>query len=407
MMSKLGRLTAICLKLAEGDTDFENIKKGRANIGAAIKALESVKDRLIMFGDEFERLRYRSSCADIDARAREGELSGIYYKIAERANAYINSITAYLNVLGTPAFSLDLDYNLIYVNKDACELLNMTPDQLRGKKCYEYFKCDKCQTNDCICAKAIREKGIVKGETRSIYHGNEMIFSQTGVAIMNYEDNYRITAGLEILADVTEIYRLKREADRKAERTREEIGIAGATLSELTVRTGKNVENAERASMLSGTAKEDALGGSNRMDEMLLAMEEIKNASAGIAKIIKTIEDIAFQTNILALNAAVEAARAGEHGKGFAVVAEEVRNLAARSAGSAKETTDLIDNTVGKIQRGVQIANETATELGKIVKAISDAEAIVAEIAVESKRQESVITDIEDQFRQIGIVMNE
>ena len=398
-------LLKICGKLANGDVDFKSEKKGKSEVGKAIAELESVRDRLSWFRDEFERLRYRSSCADIDARANERGLPGIYYNIAERANAYIGSITAYLDVLGTPAFSIDLDYNLVYINKDARELVNMTSDQLIGKKCYDYFKCNNCRTENCICAAAIKQGGLVKGQAQSYYQGKEMTFLQTGVKIVDFEDNFRNTAGLEILSDMTEIYNLKQDAENKANQTKKQIEYTGATIAEMTQKTGKNVENAEKAKTLSETAKEDALQGSGRMHEMLAAMEEIKNASAGIANIIKAIEDIAFQTNILALNAAVEAARAGAHGKGFAVVAEEVRNLAARSAGSAKETTDLIANTVDKVQKGVQIANETASALDKIVRGISDAEAIVVEIADASKEQKVVITEIEDEIKQIENVM--
>jgi len=399
----LRKLIAYCCKLADGDVDFEGAYRNRADIVAAIRALETVGGRLVWFRDEFERLRRRSSCADIGARMKEEQFPGIYHSIVNRANAYIGSITAYLDVLGEPAFSVDLEYNLIYMNKDACDLLGMAPDQILGRKCFDHFKCDKCRTEDCICTRAIREKGLVRGEASSVFNGCEMFFNQTGVAIMDYEDDYKITAGLEILSDVTEIYKLKRDADDRAGRTRDGIDIAGGTIADMTHITVRNVENADKASKLSETAKQDALAGSRSMTEMLTAMEEIKNASSGIANIIKSIEDIAFQTNILALNAAVEAARAGEHGKGFAVVADEVRNLAARSADSAKETTVLIDNTVNKVQRGVQIANETASALEKIVTGISNAEAIVSEIAAESKNQESVILRIKEQIEYIGV----
>lgn len=177
-----------------------------------------------------------------------------------------------------------------------------------------------------------------------------------------------------------------------------------ATVTEVAEQTKHNAINANNANELSVKAKLDAQKGNEQMVKMLASMQEINDASKNIGSVIKVIDDIAFQTNILALNAAVEAARAGQHGKGFAVVAEEVRNLAARSSKAAKETTDMIDNSISKIEEGYQMANDTANALNKIVTEVSDAVEIVGLIAEASVKQVAVIEQINVGVNQISAV---
>jgi len=179
------------------------------------------------------------------------------------------------------------------------------------------------------------------------------------------------------------------------------------SIAEIAERTKANAVIANKNSKLSEAIKESAEKGSLQMDEMITAVGAINEASKNIGKIIKTIDDIAFQTNILALNAAVEAARAGQHGKGFAVVAEEVRNLASKSAEAARETGEMIQNSIDKAELGSQIAGETAESLRKIVTGINESNQLVAEIASASEEQSQGISHINVGVDQVAQVVQQ
>lgn len=178
-----------------------------------------------------------------------------------------------------------------------------------------------------------------------------------------------------------------------------------ASLEEISSQTKMNAQNANQANDLAETAKSNAVQGNQQMGDMLKAMEDINEASANISNVIKVIDDIAFQTNILALNAAVEAARAGQHGKGFAVVAEEVRNLAARSADAAKETTSMISSSIKKAEDGTKIARDTAGALNKIVDDIDKVATLIKEIAVASNEQATGIGQVNQGIMLVSQVV--
>lgn len=136
-------------------------------------------------------------------------------------------------------------------------------------------------------------------------------------------------------------------------------------------------------------------------------MNDIRNTSAEIEKIIKTIEDIAFQTNILALNASVEAARAGAAGKGFAVVAEEVRNLAAKSSAAAKDTATLIESSIEAVKNGRSIADQTAQSLVNVVEGAKDVAVFVERISTASKNQKDTLERLTVGVNQISSIIQE
>lgn len=178
-----------------------------------------------------------------------------------------------------------------------------------------------------------------------------------------------------------------------------------ATIAEISNQIKATADNTQAASTLSTDAGTEVTESNQKMQEMITAMNEISNKSNEIGKIIKTIDDIAFQTNILALNAAVEAARAGSAGKGFAVVANEVRNLAQKSAEAAKNTTDLIEDTVHAVGNGTKIADETAESLQIVVDKVGQVNTRINQIAKASDEQADAIIQITQGVDQISAVV--
>lgn len=173
-----------------------------------------------------------------------------------------------------------------------------------------------------------------------------------------------------------------------------------ASMEELSSMTKQNADNAEQANMIMQEASHIMDEASQSMINLRAAMDTINQASDETARIIKTIDEIAFQTNLLALNAAVEAARAGEAGAGFAVVADEVRNLAMRAADAARNTSQLIEDNITNIKNGHNLVLSTDDEFAKVKESSEKAAGLVAEIAAASKEQSSGIT-------QVNVAMSE
>ena len=177
------------------------------------------------------------------------------------------------------------------------------------------------------------------------------------------------------------------------------------TITDISNRVEETAKNAESANQQANAIGIQVQESNQKMQEMIKAIEDINHSSNEIGKIIKTIEDIAFQTNILALNASVEAARAGDAGKGFAVVADEVRNLAEKSADASKSTTMLIESSIAAVKNGTKIANETAEKLSCVV---SDTNAIVNTVGIianHSREEADSIFQIQQQINQISSVV--
>ncbi len=177
-----------------------------------------------------------------------------------------------------------------------------------------------------------------------------------------------------------------------------------ATVEESTAINTQNAENAKEADILAKDANEAATKGNDKVQSLMKSMDHITTSSEQIAKIIKTIDEIAFQTNLLALNAAVEAARAGEHGLGFAVVADEVKNLASRSAQAAKETESIIQSSIEQVKAGNTIAKETDEAFSDILDKIKKTSDLISEIAISAKEQSDGMNQIAQAMGSIDEV---
>lgn len=394
------RLTANVKRLAAGDTDFEisgvssrdeigEMREAVSTILASIKALDSDTNTLIGAAMEGQ-LSVRA-----DAEKHQGTYRSIIEGFNSTLDATIEPIKESANVLGEIAQG-NLDVNVtgdfkgdFALIKDA---LNSTSVTLKRYIDEISSILNSIANGDMTVSIASEFKGSFVTLKESLNRSIESFDS-----VLSDID----TAATQVASGTRQVSDGSQTISQGATEQASEIDQLTATITQIAAQTSQNAQNANSANDLVKSAKNDAVSGNSRMGEMQQAMEKIKNASESISKIIKVIDDIAFQTNILALNAAVEAARAGVHGKGFAVVAEEVRNLAGRSAQAAKETTDLIENSISIVGSGTKIADKTADALSNIVAGVEKAAELVAQIAVASNEQVTGITQINNSIDQM------
>ncbi len=212
-------------------------------------------------------------------------------------------------------------------------------------------------------------------------------------------------AGVEVNQGAYQIANAAQNLSQGSTEQASAVEELSATVNDIYEQTKKNTENAEIAASKVNAAGAAIKSSNEQMKQLTEAMEDMTNKSNEISKIVKTIEDIAFQTNILALNAAVEAARAGAAGKGFAVVADEVRNLATKSSEAASETTKLIGETIDAINNGSKLATGTAETLNTVADATSEVVSVVNSISEASETQASSVAQVTEGINQVNVVV--
>ncbi|MFO0744416.1 MAG: methyl-accepting chemotaxis protein [Myxococcota bacterium] len=347
-------------RIAQGDLDHQMSHHSDDEVGTLARSLETIGSTLKRFSTEFESLIQHARLGNLGQRADAAAFNGAYRDIMEGTNSILEAFAGPVEAL-------------------RASLAKAANGDLSARMEGDYEG----------------EYAALKDAWNSMSNAlNEVLAdaNRSSTQVNQRSDQIRMSA--------------KGLADGAAEQaaTVEEIS---AQMEQVAMQTRGNADSASRASELAVRARGEASRGDKAMNQMVDAMRAIEASSRDISRIIKVIDDIAFQTNLLALNAAVEAARAGEHGKGFAVVAEEVRNLAARSARAAQETTDMIGTSIAKVELGTNIAQETAKALDAIVGSVSQVSEHVQQIATSSGDQAEGISQINAGLSQVNQIIQQ
>jgi len=359
-IERIEHIISIVNKVSKGDMkELDSLKKlgKRSHNDEMIPAFVMMMEAIQAISDDINNLAQSAIDGKLDVRVDASKHSGDYQKIITSLNETLNSI-------------------LVPINEAMVTLEKVAGKDLTVRVNGNY--------------KGDHEK--LKASVNTTIDNLDQAFTQVSQATEQVSSaSQQISAGSQSLAQ---------GANEQASSLEE----VSSSLEEMSSMTKQNAENANQAKNLAGEANNNASQGKQAMAQMSESIRKIKESSDETAKIVKTIDEIAMQTNLLALNAAVEAARAGEAGRGFAVVAEEVRNLAQRSADAAKNTANMIAESVKNSEEGVIIAAEVAKSFDAIAGSNAKVDNLIAEIAAASQEQSQGIDQVNTAVAQMDQV---
>jgi len=398
------KLTANVKLLAAGETDIKlSDITTKDEIGQMREALRTIIKAIKDLSEDTDMLISAAAEGQLSVRADADRHHGAYRKIVEGINATLDATinpimesATVLNELANGNLSTAVKGDFAGDFAIVKNALNNTIETLKGYIEDISFVLDQMA------------HGVLTARVEMEYKGDFIALKDSiNKSIRAFNDVLREidTAAKEVAMGTVQLSNGSQLISQGAAEQANSIEELKKSLEAVSEQTELNAERAGKANELSLVAKENAEKGNEKMKSLQAAMQDINDSSAGISNIIKVIDDIAFQTNILALNAAVEAARVGVHGKGFAVVAEEVRNLAARSAAAAQQTTELIETSVEKTNAGTKMADETAKALLEIVSGVEKTVDLSGEIASASSTQSADIKRVGKGIEQLSQVV--
>ena len=406
VQKRLLALQGVAIKISNGDiSELDNFRKlgKRSENDYIAPAFTSMMEAIQALIDDTIELADAAINGDLNARGHADKFKGEYVGIINGINKTLDAVvkpmrevTEVMGKMGNGNLNVSVKGNykgeyltLVNAVNDTVEIIRNVVQEIND------IMSEIAQQN--LNITTVRE---FKGDFATISVSLNKIINGLNQILGDIN-----TAAEQVAAGAGQVSDSSQALSQGSEEQASSVEEVTASITQMAAQVKQNASNANEADKLSLTAKEDAERGNEQMKAMLTSMHDINESSSNISKIIKVIDEIAFQTNILALNAAVEAARAGQYGKGFAVVAEEVRNLAARSASAAKETTDMIESSIDKVEKGTKIANDTAKALIEIVDSIAKASVLVAEITSASNEQASAISQVDQAINQVSQVV--